>query len=366
MTRPTYKLGLPSLLVCALVWGGLLSIWLIIGRPAVLAWLVAGIGADGGLDQILIWWQHLVLGLYPRLPVELQRLGPDFFVTKADQVIVRLGLVALVGQQLWVNRRLVVGWLFAAQDVASFYVLFLRWAASFAYLWFGYDIISDLWLRQPMADWHQPLRLVGWIPGLITAPNAANMIIIAALGILCLILWLVWDWVWLGRLVFVTWMIGQAWLYSWGKIDHTYATLNWLMLVVLGTKDPVQYLRLVMVLIAATYGLAGVEKLLTTGLSWAAEANPYLVNHGTAIGQALGQFPAVFTVLAMISLLGQLLSPWLMFSKRRWPIWAVWVLLFHAGTWLLLGAGAWLHPWYWSIAVCVVYHQLYDLDHNMD
>jgi hypothetical protein len=118
--------------------------------------------------------------------------------------------------------------------------------------------------------------------------------------------------------------------------------------------------RTAMALIALTYFVTGVQKLVHSGLAWVTSDNMRWILYAAASeGRAVSKTPALFVAdhpwLATSSaalLLGlELLFPLALFSRRARPLLVAAAAAMHAGTWLLLG----LDYWVWAAVVAAVF-----------
>ena len=119
-------------------------------------------------------------------------------------------------------------------------------------------------------------------------------------------------------------------------------------------------IRTAMVLIALTYWIIGVQKLVHSGLDWVTGPNMRWILYSAASeGRAFSREPALFIAdrpwLATASaafLLGmELVFPVVLVWRRSRPAMVAAAFVLHAGTWVLLGLDYWL----WAAVVAVVF-----------
>jgi hypothetical protein len=155
---------------------------------------------------------------------------------------------------------------------------------------------------------------------------------------------------------------------SLGKILHNdvlllLATLPFLAAPDAGDDDePVSGwpVRTAMLMIALTYWIIGVQKLVHSGVDWVTGPNMRWILYSAASqGRAFSREPALFIAdrpwLATASaafLLGmELVFPVVLVWRRSRPVLAAAAFVLHAGTWVLLGLDYWL----WAVVVAVVF-----------
>lgn len=301
----------------------------------------------------------LMTHFYPRLAAERWRLPPDFFVQKADQVLLRAGILVLLlsaAWQAWANmrwrRRWWRFWQMEMPTNAARILLILLYAVI---LGFALDWRTYLHDYQAWAAFYQPLALLavfGDYPGdlLIDAVWAAFLAN-------CL-------WGMSGRYPLAAslcmaglWLLVQGWLLGFGKMDHGTATLTTVILCAPALAAEIHDasslvhawgLRLMQVGVIAAYLFGGLEKLLISQGAWVLSGEvlaAYLRMEAAPAGLWVARQPWLCHLLAVATVGGQL-SFLLLLTQSRWR----WLPLafgvgFHAGTVLLLHIGAFLNPW---------------------
>lgn len=301
----------------------------------------------------------IIRTIFPNLDVALSRMSPDQVLEKLNQLVLRFLLV--VGLAYFLLRRDYRYRLYSLwQSLPSHKPdNWWRYVLAAGLIWFGYDIAADLFLRVPLIETaYNPPSMIAWGAAFIL-PKPQTSIIIgwAAALIVGTMYWLYKSanatsskQTWPGKLVFILFVIGQCWLYSFQKIDHTYATFNWVAWVILWQPSHLTS-RLAVIAIVVTYALAGIEKLLVSGIYWsdAASITSYLQWHATSTGQLLLPYPWLVSLLSTMAMLLQVSSLLLLKYRRFVRLWVPSMVAFHYGTLLLFGAGAWVHPWFWGL-----------------
>jgi len=310
------------------------------------------------------WLQELVNAVYPRLAVEKHRFEAAFFLRKADQVVLRFALVAgllvtgryLLGQRpaLWVSLHA-----FWNRPVPAGRVRVLRVLCYAALLFFSHEWYAELASRYGAAVFYKPLPLLRLLPAGFPPPPV--------LALLCGSLWVACGLAMLGR--WAVWSAGaaaglfvllQAWLYSFEKMDHTYALLTYAALPMpwmlaerqraVREGQPLQAgwpLRLIQLVIGLVYLQTGLEKLLIGGPAWLHPETfrNYIYLHQAPLGMWAAGSDVLCVLLPALALAFELGFILVVFR----PAWA-WVflpagVLFHAGTYLLLGVGWYFNGW---------------------
>lgn len=337
-------------------WTGLILLWLVKAsawwlwlRPVVRGWLNnSSLPADN-------WWQQALLTLYPRLVTELPRLGSDFLISRADGVLVRLLLLLVAA---FLGQKYLIPWLFNQHRSEESAATLPRWLhlTTIAFLgWFLFDIYDDLLRREPIAFVFEGRWPWNTLSLLASAPTTKWLEVNIGLSVAACLLSLFRPMhVLTRRLLFAQFLVLQYWLYGYGKLDHTYATMNWALLA--WAWQSTLTLRLAVVATGMTYSLAGLEKLLASGFLWVIDAREYLILEHSPLGSALAGLPWLSALLFLLALLFQVFSlPWLLSRWRLW-VWMTTAVVFHLVTFLLFGAGAWISPWYLALIYCWHWH----------
>lgn len=358
------------LLACLLLIG---AMYLFVVRD----WVIA-LYNDQASDTLKAW----VGWLYPRFFTEKHRFSLAFFLQKTDQMMLRLGFVGIV---LFVWRSFFPAFLSSPtlsvfKNSSSQIVFGLRVYFSLLALFFTWDWYFELCHLQEARAFYSPvflLRLFG-----LPFPT------VQASLILCLLLWISAVGVSVGKqasvyfagLFFVLFVVLQGYQMSFHKIDHHFALFTyWAFLmpfllasvyavpkgkIILPDQTSVEIPRqaqrrlmlqdqhfwifLMQLSVALPYTIAGLEKILIGGLGW---FQPYTLQAYLHLhAQPWGLWVAKSEILCGILSVGMLLWE-TFFVLVVFFAWARWVflpagILFHLGTYLLLGAGAWIHPWW--------------------
>jgi hypothetical protein len=302
--------------------------------------------------------------MYPRLAVEKYRFEANFFLRKADQVVLRFTLVSgllVAGTYVYGRssglRHYLHGFWNRPVPVTRTTVVRVTFYACL--LFFCYDWYADLAARYEAATFYKPIPLLrvlhlGFPPPPVLALLCGLLVlacVTAGLGI-----WPVWSAAGAAG-IFV---LLQAWFFSFEKLDHTYALLTYAALPMpfllagrrkaLRDGQPVQDgwpLRLIQLVLGVVYLQTGLEKLLIGGLEWLHPETfrNYIYLHQAPLGMWVAKSDLLCVLLPTLALLFELGFIVVVFR----PVWA-WVflpagILFHAGTYLLLGVGWYFNGW---------------------
>jgi hypothetical protein len=330
---------------------------LLAGLAVWLYWAHArpGIGAlhAGGGDP---WLRGLVERLYPRFAVERHRFEADFFVRKADQLLLRALLAGLLAGFLAWRRR--AFWAFWAREapvgrVAAAHRLLLALALLGTWDW-GLDLIA---LRAGRF-FYAPEGWMAWLP------YPGNDALLGIWGLYLLSgLWLFTLWRPLvpSLLFALLFFVQQGYLQSFEKADHGYATVGYVLLAwpaALRAWGQAHRARrfgqagwpiwLGQALVAGSYAQSGLEKLLASGGEWLSGGTlrAYLgLSGGAGAEWLLGLPEGISAAMACGALLLQLSFPAVLWAGRwRW-LWLAGGWAFHAGVYWAMGVGGWISPW---------------------
>lgn len=318
------------------------AFWL---RPEVSSFL------QNGSDHWLRPWVAL---FYPRFFSEYNRFSDAYFLQLADQVLVRLLLAQLVLLLCWLfSKHTTVSW---AEDGLKYARFYIRCFALIGLL-YAYDWIYSFYRLSFHASYYDPLSFLVLFPSF-------------SFG------WLVSLWVfWLLSSLYCLWrargsllpallfIVLQAYLYSFGKLDHTYAPYTYVCLLipfyerslhqpVVGTA--LSWLQSMRWAIALCYVQAGLEKLMLGGWGWldATHLRTYLWVHQRPAGLWLIEHSPshLLLVFSLLVMLWQLSFIGVLWRRWRW-LFLLGGVLFHLVNYIFLGIG-----WYWhSYVWCYVF-----------
>ncbi|MDO1446042.1 HTTM domain-containing protein [Rhodocytophaga aerolata] len=346
-------------------------------KKVLLGWLLCIVGVPmlylfAGRELMLeaiegkapAWFNQILETFYPRFAIEKHRFDTHFFLSKADQVVIRFSLVQMF---LLVFTSAYIFKLPFRNQVNAFWdtpvsvrqVHWLRVLFYLGMLFFTYDWFYYLDLVRPAEIFYKPLLLLRILnidfPSVPVSGIVFGLLMLSYAGVIfwvkpvsCSII---------STLLFV---LMQGWLYSFEKIDHTFSTLTYAALIMpflvyeqqkaFRAASPQQAawpLQLIRVCIAMVYVMAGLEKLLIAGTEW---FNPesfrsYLFLHQAPAGLWVAQSDVLCTILPFGAMLFQLGFCSILFFRRLTPFVLLAGIGFHAGTYILLEVGWYFNAW---------------------
>lgn len=308
-----------------------------------------------------LWFQELVDFLYPRFQIEKQRFELNFFLHKADQILIRsLLLTSGLSLLLWVQ----------SPEKLLEKNLKLH-SQSF------YNVLTTIfYLGLLYFTWHwifafeQMVRMQAFYRGVL-------LYRILHLPILPLTLYYTLYWLYLLSIVLVLLryhmvlfssiaalilLLFQGYMLSFEKIDHGQTTLLYATLLMPALlyelkcqkQNSGQSLKsswtlfLIQLTIAAVYLLAGLEKLLSSGLEWATAETfrNYIALHNQPLGMKIAQHDFLAHMLPWAALLFQLGFVLILFQGRSKYLFLVAGVFFHWGTKILMDIGPYFSSWF--------------------
>jgi hypothetical protein len=346
-------------------------------KKVLLCWLLCIVGIPilylfAGRELILnsmegkapAWFDQILETFYPRFAVEKHRFDTHFFLSKADQIIIRFCLVQMAF--LVFTTTYAFKPTFRTQVNAFWHTPVLirqaHWLRVLFYLgmlFFTYDWFYYLDLVRPAEIFYKPLLLLRILnidfPSVTVSGIVFGLLMLSYAGVLFWFKPVISSIV--ATLLFV---LMQGWLYSFEKIDHTFSTLTYVALIMpfliyeqqkasraRSIQQAAWPLQLIRVCIAMVYVMAGLEKLLIAGTEW---FNPdsfrsYLYLHQAPAGLWVAQSDLLCTILPVGAMLFQLGFSVILFFRKL----TLFVLLagigFHAGTYILLEVGWYFNAW---------------------
>lgn len=291
--------------------------------------------------------------LYPRLEVERTRLSTNFFIEKADQLVIRTSLCLFVIFFIYVNRykKLLPEVSTSKRNITVLRVLFYL-----GLMWAGREIFVDLISLQKLDDFYKPVLILKLLhvdlPG-----KAAVVFITTGFFVFCLLALLDIKPVISSVIAILLFILYQAFLYSFEKVEHAYATINYvgflmpfLLLEARINRTetyPSFFLSLIILIVAGCYFLSGIEKLFTAGFHWLHPSNfqAYLLMHGTKAGIWLSSNNFLLILLPLASLLFQLSFLFVVWFPGMRYILIPAGIVFHWGTVILFGISSFINPW---------------------
>lgn len=310
------------------------------------------------------WFEHLITLIYPRLAVERHRFEVDFFVLKANQVVLRFLIVNIFLLIIfyWWNisasfkQTIQTYW---NKEIAVQKVEFLRKSYAVILAWCVLDWAWTFETLDKIKVFYEPVFLLKILnlsyPSLWFFWLSNGVLLLCCFciffdkkSLLCSII------------SAVLFFLLQGYLMSFHKIDHTYATFNYciaIMPILLyhnkiahSSNQPYQKkwaLTLIQVMIVSAYFMAGVEKLLIGGFAWFSPQNlqTHLILHETPLGLWVAQYTWLCVLLSICAVLFEIGFLGILFFEKYKYFFLTFGVLFHLGTLFLLDAGGFPTPW---------------------
>jgi hypothetical protein len=312
-----------------------------------------------------LWFMRLLEIFYPRFFTERNRFDLGFFLQRAEQIIWRGELILILGLSFSAfytyksdfRKRVQTFW---NGTVATRQVLLLKWAFVIIMLLATSDWIWVFRQLDGLRGFYAPIFLLKVLQ--LPFPNLSVAVFLCILLYIGLIALLFNRYiVWLSGIIAVLFVLLQGWQFSFHKLDHTYTTLTYiavLMPFLLYEYQKAQLsqqtiqaswaLQLMRLLIAGAYFLAGIEKLLIGGGAWlSGEAlQGYLLLHQVPFGMWVAELKGLCMLLSWGVLLFEIgFVSVVFYPASRWVFLPLGIL-FHLGTYALLGVGGWVHFWW--------------------
>lgn len=317
------------------------------------------------------WLLELVNQVYPRFLVEKQRLPAHFFLQKADQVIFRatlctLGLSAFLYFYAKKNTFRSSLHRFWDQKMETKYATRVTQVFFTLLLFIVTDWLFILLNLKSIASFYQPIFLLK----LLALPFPATWVIYLLYGCLLVgILFCIFQVYpfFCSLIVGLLFILLQGYMYSFHKLDHTFATFTYVLLSLpcliwenqraknnQANYQEVWPLRLAQLMVALAYLMAGIEKILIGGWEWFAPSTliSYLAMHTTYLGNWLMQYPLLCTFLSIWVVIFEIGFIGILFLPRFTWLFLAAGVAFHWGNYAFMNVGGWLHPW---ILVYVIY-----------
>lgn len=312
--------------------------------------------ASSSLTEAVQW-------IYPRFFTEKHRFPLAFFLQKADQLMLRfcLATLLLIGLFLSYQYEKTKRYLFPTLALPTQALTILRYYFVGLVFVFTWDWFFELRNLYEARAFYQPVFILKVLhlpfPTVQVSAGLCVLMWASALGIL-------------GRgqarlyasiLFFVLFVLLQGYQMSFHKLDHTFALFTYwagLMPFIIwesrlalpndARTSPAWAVSVLQLALALPYVLAGVEKIAIGGLAWFRPETfrAYLHLHSEPWGLWVAQSDALCVLLGGGMLVFEVGFILVVFYR-----WAKFVflpigILFHLGTYTLMGAGAWIHPWW--------------------
>lgn len=339
-------------LICVL---GIVIFYVLVGRPLVV---------EAYQDAAPVWFNFIINVLYPRFWVEKYRFELGFFLQKADQVLFRFALVNGMAIAFTIffsyspsfKRRVSRFW---SSSVPVKRVTWLRILLYAGILFFTYDWYWYLVDFGKAAVFYKPILLLKLLG--VPFPSAEVSLILCILLVLsCMAVIFSFQMVLSSVIVAALFVLIQGWINSFEKIDHTFATLTYAIILMPFLLYQQQManrhhssvqagwpLQLIKLSISLVYFMAGLEKLLISGWHWLDKETfrSYIFLHQVPLGLWIAKSDFLSVLLPLFALVFQLSFISILFFPRLTAIFLLAGIAFHMGTYLLLQVGWYFNAW---------------------
>lgn len=310
------------------------------------------------------WIELLAKTFYPRLEVETRRLPMSFFLEKADQVVVRfisISILTLIVLQIYNFNSRFRDFLvdFSREKTNLSNLFFLRILFYLLLIIATRNVYEDLRALKLLDAFYNPVLILD-VLNVPFPPKRVSFAIYALLFLSSVLVIFGIRPVLFSIIAAFTFVLYQALLFSFEKIDHGYGPLTYccmlfpfLLLERKKAKDDKKFdlfswsLKLILIVICLVYFMAGLEKILISGVHWFSSASLklFLEMHPTSAGGYVQNSPFLLTMLPILALLFQLSFPIILFFRKLKGLILVSGVLFHFGTVLLFGISSYENPW---------------------
>ena len=336
---------------------------------------------DSTKKETFTWFSELVESIYPRLKIEKYRFDASFFINKSDQIAIRFLFVSSVFSLFFIPKFYQKAKAFFiknsvySQEMTPNSQLFL-----IIYFLISNVLLSTEWLEilteySQIAVLYEPISFYKFLspsfPSLLFLKNSFLFLkIITGIGISFCLLSLFFRKI-IGHLVLLLCLVLssllfiylQGFLYGFGKIEHTYATWNWVCILLpfwiyqtnvhksnLDSTNLLSQNYLLFLAVGLIYTSSGLEKIFIGGWEWI-NGNAllsYLQNSPTDLGQNLSNYPLLATFFSILTILWET-SFLLILHKNKYIRFALIFIgvCFHVSTYFFLNVGHYFSPWIW-------------------
>ena len=342
---------------------------------------------DSNSNDTIKWFSDVVENFYPRLEIEKHRFDASFFVDKSDQLALRF---------------LFVGSIFSLFLLPTFYkkakLFFIektvysqkitRKSQYFLIIYFLLSnvLLSNEWLEilieySQIAVLYEPISFYTFLsvsfPSLLFLKNSFILLkVVSILGIGFVLLHLFFK-----RFLFripmffcivfssILFIYLQGFLYGFGKIEHTYATWNWVCILFPiwfyqtnfnrsnlenkendSNSDLTAQNYLLFLVIGLIYMSSGLEKVFIGKLDWinGNALSSYLQNSTTELGQQLSTYPFLVTLFSILTILWEISFFLILYKNKHLRFTLIFIgVCFHTGVYIFLNVGHYFSPWVW-------------------
>ncbi len=302
--------------------------------------------------DISSWQTEVIQFLYPRFSVEIQRLSKDFFLQKADQLVLRINALSFLGLLFFALYRssiykvkISAFWDKQASVSGTKYLVRLFYTGIFL---FTKDWLSFLLDYNALTPFYKPFSFNALLQ--IPFPSANILYILwsaYAVSIVCVALWI--KPLWFSIIASSIFIFLQSFLYSFEKINHAFATTSYAIIIcpilvyysIKAEKHGKVFqeawaIVLIKLAVGIAYFQSGLEKAMNSGFNWF--QNDFLLQTNISIGFFNNSLPLLVMGFQMSFILFTWKTPW------QW-IFLIGGVVFHFSTVWFINVGAFLNPW---------------------
>ncbi|WP_291728436.1 hypothetical protein [Bernardetia sp.] len=334
---------------------------------------------DENQKDTISWFSNLVESIYPRLKVEKYRFDAAFFIKKSDQIAIRFFFIGCIFSLLLLPKVYQKVKLFVKEKTVYTQKITVRKQ----YILITYFLVSNVLLSQEwleilteysqIADLYEPISFYKIVaPSFPTLPFLTILFyglrIISIIGVVFFLFSIFSkDKFLIQKTAFVCLLLSamlfiylQGFLYGFGKTEHTYATWNWVCMLLpiwfwktnfnTSNLNFVSQNYLVFISIGLVYASSGLEKIFIGGLEWL-NGNAlmgYLELSTTDLGQSLSNYPTLVFLLSIVTIFWEIGFLCIVHKSRKIRLTLIFIgVCFHVGVYFSMGVGHYLSPWMW-------------------
>ena len=289
---------------------------------------------------------QLITHFYPRFLVEKSRFSNEFFLNKLDQFLIRI-LFSFTTIFLFYYFKIITYFIHKEALTTQFHGKILHWI-YFTYLLY---IVKDWWWLYEDLDklsvFYVPIKIISFLPYPPLVLTKA-LILIMLIGAMLSIIYQKW---WAKLLTLLIFNYLQALFFSFNKIDHGYLLFNYVGMIFIFWNQDLKWnqklLVAILLVVCLTYSFAGLEKLFSSGITWA-EANNFRVFlqlHSNDLSNWISTHYLLCVTLPFMAFMLQISFLLCFFVPKLRPFYIVAGVLFHLSTYFIFNIGALIHPW---------------------
>jgi len=309
-------------------------------------------------------WTQWIYDFYPRLQTEKWRFDEQFFLTKSHQLLLRntwiVQLILLITVYWYLIKNRLNTVYIQTFSVTTDSQIITKYITPSLYLCLGivvYDAIVEFQDLIYFKAFYSPIGIGKLLLPVFPSLLFLWILYLVLLGSIVSIVCLPYKWI-SASISLMAFIYYQLLFSGFDKYDHGYTTLTYAMLVypfILFEQEkntskytPAWGIVLIQLMISLSYFYGGLEKILISGWDWVATDNlqQHLLLHQTHWGSYLASYPTVCKGLSFGVILLQCSFILLPFFKNLRYILLPIGFIFHTATWLLLGAGGLINPWW--------------------